>query len=254
MKVVILAGGFGTRLAEETDVRPKPMVEIGGMPILMHLMLNFYNQGFSEFVIPVGYMGEVIVEYFLAHSVDSQKRSVRLSEMGDWHTFRTAENWSVTVVQTGLQTLTGGRLAQLEPFLDGSSFICTYGDGLSDVVLKDLVNFHKSHGKIATVTAAHPISRFGILTLSPDRCVTNFQEKERDTSWVNSGFFVFTPQIFNYLDCDHPLEESPMRKLILEQELMAWLHSGSWLPMDTHRDKSDLENLWSTSAAFWKNW
>ena len=252
MKVVILAGGLGSRLSEETALRPKPMVEIGGRPMLWHI-LNIYSAfGFNDFVIAGGYKSEAIKSYFydliLHHSdvvVDTGK-----GKRGFSNTL--APDWKVRVVDTGVSTLTAGRIAKLKEHLD-STFMVTYGDGVADVDIKKLVKFHKSHGKIATVTAVHPPPRFGNLHVENDR-VVSFSEKPLEEALINGGFFVFEPKIFKYLTEDVPLERKPLERLTRDGELMAYQHPGFWHPMDTLRDKQLLDEMWAGGRAPWKVW
>jgi glucose-1-phosphate cytidylyltransferase len=252
MKVVLLAGGLGTRLREETEFRPKPMVTVGGFPILWHIMKAFAFQGFTDFVIAAGYKAEVINEYF--SSLSGQAETKPLGDVGDFRKYVTSENWNISIVQTGENTLTGGRLLHCKNFLRENPFICTYGDGLSDVNLSDLVKFHESHGALGTVTAAHPVSRFGVLGLGEDSVVKEFKEKQIESTWVNSGYFVFNTEIFDYLDSTSALEDTPLRKLVSDRQLYAWQHRGNWKPMDTHREKEELEHIWASGSAFWKKW
>ena len=252
MKVVLLAGGLGTRLREETEFRPKPMVTVGGLPIIWHIMKSFASQGFRDFVIAAGYKSEVINEYL---SILSGEQEVKpLNEVGDFREYKTNEDWNITIVQTGEKTLTGGRLLLCEDFLTENAFICTYGDGLSDVNVSELVEFHTCHSAIGTVTAAHPISRFGVLGLGGNSIVEEFKEKQIESTWVNSGYFVFNKLFFSYLDNFSALEDEPLRKLVHDRQLFAWQHNGNWRPMDTQREKEELEEIWASGSAFWKNW
>ena len=252
MKIVLLAGGLGTRLREETEFKPKPMVCIGERPIIWHIMKNFSEQGFHEFVIAVGYKGEVLNDY-MAELAGTPHGTV-LPEVGEGVQHKTQDGWEVTIVNTGLETLTGARLLRCAPFTDGRDFLCTYGDGLSDIVVENLIDFHNSHGRIGTVTAAHPVSRFGVLGLGEDSQVLEFREKQIESTWVNAGYFVFTQEIFSRLDSINSLEEKPLKQLVSEGQLFAWKHEGSWKPMDTHREKQEFESLWQSGQAFWKNW
>ena len=255
MKVVILAGGKGTRLAEETSVRPKPMVEVGGKPILHHIMRIYASHGYREFLVACGYKGEMIKEYFHNFPVRNSDYFINLAT-GE----RTVVNgcgidWSIGVIDTGSETMTGGRLLRLRRYLDGEPFMVTYGDGLGDVNICALAAFHRSHGKIATVTAVRPPARFGNLILDQGT-VSEFSEKpQTHEGWINGGFFVFNPEIFNYLqdDCSI-LEREPLERLAQDRQLMAFRHPGFWQPMDTIREKELLESLWTSGQAPWKTW
>ena len=256
MKSVILAGGLGTRLREETEWRPKPMVPIGEMPIIWHIMKNLSYWELKEFVIPLGYKGHMIKEYFynylkLAGNVTLDFSN---SEVARINSHYEIENWRIELVETGSSTMTGGRLFQLRDIIGKDIFLCTYGDGLSDVHVKDLVNFHRAHGKIATVTAAHPTSRFGSLTLGEDSQVIGFQEKPLDQSWVNAGFFIFDYRIFDYLSDTSILEKDPLENLVKDEQIYAFKHEGFWKPMDTLREMQELNHIWESGFAPWKNW
>ena len=234
MKVIILAGGFGTRISEESHLTPKPMIEIGGMPILWHIMKIYSKYGINDFVICCGYKVEIIKEFF---------------EKGN------NPSWNVELVDTGLDTMTGGRIKRIEKYVD-DTFCLTYGDGLSDVNIHELISFHKEKKSLGTLTAIHPPERFGVLTLS-DYYVTEFNEKHTgESSWINGGFFVFEPDLFDYLkDGDSTiLEKKPLETLAQQKKLTAFKHTGFWHPMDTLRDKTYLENLWNTKNAPWKIW
>ncbi|RMF58468.1 MAG: glucose-1-phosphate cytidylyltransferase [Calditrichaeota bacterium] len=255
MKTIILAGGKGTRLAEETVVRPKPMVEIGGRPILWHIMNIYAHHGFKEFIIACGYKGEMIKEYFHNFFIRHSDYIINLED-GKIEVVNSAGNdWKVGVVDTGLDSMTGGRILLLKPWIGNERFMVTYGDGLGDVNITELVKFHESHGKIATVTAVHPPSRFGALKLQGNQ-VQEFSEKpQTDAGWINGGFFVFEPQVFNYLtDTQTILEREPLERLARENQLMAFKHDGFWQPMDTLREKQLLESLWLSGEAPWKIW
>ena len=234
MKVIILAGGFGTRISEESHLNPKPMIGIGGMPILWHIMKIYSKYGINDFVICCGYKGEIIKEFF---------------EKGN------NPSWNVELVDTGLDTMTGGRIKRIEKYVD-DTFCLTYGDGLSNVNIHELISFHKEKKSLGTLTAIHPPERFGVLTLS-DYYVTEFNEKHTgESSWINGGFFVFEPDLFDYLkDGDSTiLEKKPLETLAQQKKLTAFKHTGFWYPMDTLRDKTYLENLWNTKNAPWKIW
>ena len=234
MKAVILAGGYGTRISEESHLRPKPMIEIGGKPILWHIMKIYASHGINDFVVCCGYKAEIIREYF--ESFDSEK-------------------WNIQLVDTGLDTMTGGRIKRIESYLD-DTFCLTYGDGVSDIDISKLIAFHKSKNTVATLTAIHPPERFGVLNISDD-FVTEFHEKHSgESSWVNGGFFVFEPSILDYLQGGDPtiLERKPLETLAQEKKLSAFKHNGFWYPMDTLRDKKHLEELWKSNSAPWKKW
>jgi len=237
LKVAILAGGAGTRLAEETDVRPKPMVEIGGRPILWHVMSIYARAGFREFLVASGYKGERIREYFRVAPSREDSR---------------AADWEVEIVDTGLETMTGGRILRLRPALGEGTFLLTYGDGLADLDVRELVRFHRGHGKLATVTAVRPPSRFGALSLDGSR-VREFSEKpQAGEGWINGGFFAFEPGVFDYLSGDASiLEREPLERLARDGQLMAFRHAGFWQPMDTLREKRILEELWQSGRAPW---
>ena len=233
MKAVILAGGYGTRISEESHLLPKPMIEIGGKPILWHIMKIYSAYKIDDFVICLGYKGEKIKEYF--EQFDSKL-------------------WNIQLIDTGLDTMTGGRLKRIQDKID-NTFCMTYGDGVSDVNLNNLLTFHKEKKSLATLTAIHPPERFGVLNLSGDY-VTEFHEKHTgESSWINGGFFVFEPEIFDYLQNDSTvLERAPLETLAKEQKLSAFKHNGFWHPMDTLRDKKHLEDLWTSEKAPWKTW
>ena len=255
MNIVILAGGFGTRLAEETDVRPKPMVEIGGYPILWHLMKLCADQDFSKFYIALGYKGDVIKRYFLDHYTLNGSMRVNLSsgavERYDQH----SENWEVYLIDTGISTLTGGRIKRLEPFLKNGPFIVTYGDGLADINLRALLEQHRYNKCLATITAVRPPARFGELMFEGDK-IAKFSEKpQTGEGWINGGFIVFEPQVFAYMKGDQDILESDiLETLALRGELGAYRHEGFWQCMDTLRDKKKLERLWTAGEAPWKVW
>jgi glucose-1-phosphate cytidylyltransferase len=260
MKTVILAGGLGTRLSEETAIRPKPMVEIGGNPILWHIMNLYAAHGEKDFVVAAGYKGELIKEYFYHYQLHNSDLSVDMSNgTCQLHNSRSPD-WRVAVVDTGAATQTGGRLWRLRRWVlgdgnAGSTFMMTYGDGVGNVDIRALIAFHKAHGKLATVTAVRPPSRFGDLVFDGDR-VAEFNEKpQTGEGWINGGFFVLEPGIFNYLDGDEVLwEREPMSRLARERQLMAFRHQGFWQPMDTLREKRLLESLWESGQAPWKVW
>ena len=255
MKCVILAGGLGTRLREETEYKPKPMVEIGGKPILLHIIENFLFHGIDEFIIATGYKGEVINNYFNNfesfnyNSTYQIKNGLKSIDILD---DKTIKNLKVSVVNTGLDTMTGGRLFRLKNYLESEDFICTYGDGLSNVNIKTLIKFHKNHNRIATITAVKPISRFGILNIDSNASVVEFREKPQMTEWINGGFFVFKPEIFSYLSENSVLEAEPLVRLTQDFQLSAYKHAGFWQPMDTYREYLELNDLYKDGNAPWK--
>lgn len=253
MKIVILCGGLGTRLAEETQVKPKPMVEIGGRPILWHVMKIYERHGFNDFALALGYKGEMIKDYFINYHARSSDLTVSLKDGRVDYSNPTAEDWQVSLIDTGANTMTGGRLLRLKQHLQPhGTFMMTYGDGVSDVDIKSLLAFHCSHGKIATVTAVRPSARFGGMSIS-NREVLDFKEKPQSgEGWINGGFFVFEPSVFDYLKDDTTVfEQSPLESLSTERQLMAYEHSGYWQCMDTVRDRDALQLLWNKSNAPW---
>jgi glucose-1-phosphate cytidylyltransferase len=254
-RVVLLAGGLGTRLREETEFRPKPMIEVGGKPIIWHIMKNFAHYGLQSFVVCAGYKGEIIQEYFLNYRARNNDFTVTLGEHEgiSFHGVHDEASWTVTVADTGETTMTGGRVHRIEPYVDGT-FICTYGDGLSDVPIDQLLAFHRAHGKLATVTTVRPLSRFGIMDVGDDSSVRRFREKPQVDGWVNAGFFVFEPGVFEYLSDDSVLEEKPLASLAEDGQLMAFRHDGFWQPMDTYRESQLLNGLWDSGAAPWRVW
>lgn len=255
MHVVILAGGRGTRLAEETSIRPKPMVEIGGKPLLWHLMRFYASQGFTEFLVACGYKGEMIKEYFRNFYIHNSDFFVHLKDGSQQIVSANGFNWRVGLVDTGQNTMTGGRIRRLSRWLSDTTFMATYGDGLANVDVNALLEFHRSHGKLATVTAVRPPSRFGALVLE-GATVCEFVEKpQTEVGWINGGFFVFEPGVLDYLHSDDSvLEREPLEQLTAERQLMAYRHRGFWQPMDTIRDRDYLESLWREGNAPWKTW
>jgi glucose-1-phosphate cytidylyltransferase len=253
MKTVILCGGLGTRLSEETHLKPKPMVEIGGKPILWHIMKIYEKHGMTAFSLALGYKGEIIKDYFLNYHARQSDLEVDLISGSVDYKKATSEKWKVSMIDTGAGTMTGGRLLRLKDQLkDSGTFMLTYGDGLSDVDIKSLLAFHRRHGKIATVTAVRPPVRFGNLVIEEDT-VTCFQEKPHGgEGWINGGFFVFEPKIFDYIENDMTfLEKEPLENLANDKQLMAFRHDGYWQCMDTLRDKVSLEELWASGNAPW---
>lgn len=256
MKVVILAGGLGTRISEETHLKPKPMIEIGGKPILWHIMKLYSAHGVHDFIICCGYKGYVIKEYFANYFLHMSDVTFDMTHNCMEVHERKAEPWRVTLVDTGENTLTGGRLKRVARYIEGEEAFCfTYGDGLSDVNISALVNFHREHGKIATVTAVQPPGRYGALVLDGNG-VTGFAEKPRgDGGVINGGFFVLSPKVLDYIaDDESAWEGDPLQQLAIGRELMAYQHAGFWQPMDTLRDKNQLEELWLSGKAPWKIW
>jgi glucose-1-phosphate cytidylyltransferase len=256
MKAVILAGGLGTRLSEETELRPKPMIEIGGMPILWHVMKIYSAHGVRDFVICLGYKGYLIKEYFANYYLHSCDVTFDMSENKTVVHRSTAEPWRVTLVDTGDETMTGGRLKRALPYVDGDDSFCfTYGDGLADVDVTALLALHREAGRLATVTAVQPPGRFGALDVEADR-VLGFREKPRgDGGWINGGFFVLSPQVDTYLEDDQTVwEDEPLAGLAQDGELTCYEHAGFWQPMDTLRDKRQLQELWESGGAPWKTW
>ncbi|MRX48650.1 glucose-1-phosphate cytidylyltransferase [Pedobacter puniceum] len=256
MKVVILAGGLGTRLSEETVLKPKPMVEIGGMPILWHIMKIYSSYGYNDFIICLGYKGYVVKEYFANYFLHKSDVTIDLSNNSLKVHDSQAEPWKITLVDTGNDSMTGGRIKRVQPHVGNEPFMVTYGDGVSDVNIKELVNFHQSHGKLCTVTAVQPSGRFGALNLSENQTVQSFLEKPKgDGAWINGGFFVCQPKVFDYIKRDTTIfEKEPMENIAADGEMKAFNHSGFWKPMDTLRDKHELEEDWSNNKAKWKIW
>lgn len=257
MKVVILAGGHGTRISEESYLKPKPMIEIGDKPVLWHIMKIYSSYGFNDFIICLGYKGYVIKEYFAhyyLHEADVTFDFLNNNRM-DVHN-HAVEPWKVTLVNTGVDTMTGGRVKRIEPYVGNETFLLTYGDGVADINIRELVKFHAGHGKFATVTSVQPTGRFGAMSLREDNLVHEFQEKPKgDGGWINAGFFVMEPAVFKYIDNDVTvLEKEPLEGLSRDGKLVAYRHSGFWQPMDTLRDKNKLDQLWKENNAPWKIW
>jgi glucose-1-phosphate cytidylyltransferase len=256
MKAVILAGGLGTRFAEETDVKPKPMVEIGGMPIIWHVMKIYSTHGVSEFIICLGYKGYIIKEYFSNYFLHMSNVTLDMKHNKMEVHNAAAEPWRVTLIDTGEKTMIGGRIKRILPYLgDGKEFCLTYGDGVGDVDVSAAIELHRREGRLATVTATQPPGRFGAIDHQGNR-VTRFQEKPiGDGGWINGGFFVLSPQVGAYIKDDATVwEREPMQKLAAEDELSVYFHHGFWQPMDTLRDKRHLEDLWASGKAPWKTW
>jgi len=255
MKVAILAGGVGSRLSEETELKPKPMVEIGGKPILWHILMHYYHYGHQEFVIALGYKGEVIKKYIVDYcsydsnlTVDFKTKGVKIHDGAQ-------PEWTIDLVDTGVGTLTGGRIKRLAPYVNNETFMLTWGDGVSDVNLDELLAFHRSHGKLVTLTAVHPPARFGHLNLNDDR-IDEFSEKPQTREgWINGAFFVVEPGVFDYIEGDDTQwEKEPLERLAADGQLMAFRHTSFWQCMDTLRDKRLLEDLWQAGNAPWKTW
>ena len=255
MKVAILAGGVGSRLSEETIVKPKPMVEIGGQPILWHIMMHYSQYGFDQFAVALGYKGEYIKKYFVDYCALAGDITVKTRNGDMMRHGAVRQDWTVDLVDTGKDTLTGGRIKRLQPYLGNSTFMLTWGDGVSDVNLHELLKFHKAHGKIATVTSVRPPARFGHMVFKGDR-VAEFSEKPQTSEgWINGAFFVLEPAVFDFIEGDATQwEKEPMEKLARDGQLMAYKHTGFWQCMDTLRDRKLLEDLWSAGEAPWKTW
>ncbi|MDE1326599.1 glucose-1-phosphate cytidylyltransferase [Vibrio aestuarianus] len=256
MKVLLLAGGFGTRLSEETDLRPKPMVEIGGKPILWHIMKMYSKYGYNEFVILLGYKGYFIKEYFANYFLHQSDVTIDLSTNEMKIQKNTSEPWSVTLLDTGLHSMTGGRIKRAQEVVGNEPFMLTYGDGVSDVNIAELVDFHKSHGKAITMTSVQPDGRFGAIEIEGDK-ITNFLEKPKgDGSWINGGFFVCEPSVFDYIkEGDSTVfEQAPLQELAADGELYSYKHHGFWKCMDTLKDKNDLDAMLQSNEAKWKSW
>lgn len=256
MKVVLLAGGLGTRLSEETGLKPKPMVDIGGMPILWHIMKIYSSHGFNEFIICLGYKGYLIKEYFANYFLHKSDVTIDLAKNSlDIHDSQ-AEPWKITLVETGANTLTGGRVKRVKDYIGDQSFMLTYGDGVSDVNITELVAFHKQHGRLCTVTSVQPSGRFGAISFGEDHEVKAFAEKPKgDGAWINGGFFVCQPEVMDYIAGDDTTwEKEPMENIAAEGQMVAYRHHGFWKPMDTMRDRTELESDWASGGAKWKTW
>jgi glucose-1-phosphate cytidylyltransferase len=254
MKAVILAGGLGTRLSEETQFLPKPMIEIGGKPIIWHIMKIYSHHGINEFIICCGYKGYIIKEYFANYFLHMADVTIDLEDNSIKILNKSAEPWKITLVDTGEETQTGGRLKRIANYID-DDFCMTYGDGLSAVDIKKLIEFHKSHKKIATITAVKPPGRFGAIELKGNEINSFVEKPQGDGGWINGGFFVLNPKVFNYINDDKTLwEKEPLEELSNEKQIHAFMHDGFWQPMDTLRDKRYLETLWESNAAPWKCW
>jgi glucose-1-phosphate cytidylyltransferase len=257
MKTLILCGGQGTRLREETEFRPKPMVDVGGKPILWHIMKGYAHHGFHDFVLCLGYRGSIIKEYFLNYEAMNNDFSVRLGAQNQicYHGAHDEGDFAVTLADTGLDTLTGGRILRAAKYLDDDTFMLTYGDGVSDVDIEKLLDFHRGHGKLATVTTVHNISRFGTVRLEDNGMVSDFAEKPAQDSWISAGFFVLNRRVLDYIDGDDTaFEGEPLQRLTQADQLMAYRHTGFFYAMDTYREYLFLNEIWNSGEAPWKTW
>jgi glucose-1-phosphate cytidylyltransferase len=257
MKVVVLCGGLGTRLREETEFRPKPLVEVGGRPILWHIMKLYAHYGFREFLLCLGYRGNMIKEYFLNYEAMNNDFTICLGRKSQiqYNAEHLEQDFFVTLADTGLDCMTGGRIKRIEKYIPDDCFMVTYGDAVSDVDICRLLAFHQSHGKLATVTTFRPVSRFGILDITDSNTVANFIEKPKSDAWASAGFFVFNRRVFDYLDGDECiLEKEPLERLAAEGQLMAYHHDGFFYAMDTYREYQILNDLWKSGGAPWKVW
>ena len=256
MKAVLLAGGLGTRMREETEFRPKPMVEVGGKPVLWHIMKVLGQQGITDFVICAGYKSEYIKNYFYNYGASNLDFTVRLGDQSstEFHGSHEEFDWTVTVAETGEATMTGGRIKMIEKYVQGETFLATYGDGIADINLSELTEFHASHGRKATLTVTNPVSRFGVVEIDKSSQITSFSEKPRANDLVNIGYFVFEPGIFDYLTNESVLEDVPIKKLVEEKNIGAYRHNGFWKPMDTQREYLELKAIWDSGLAPWKKW
>jgi glucose-1-phosphate cytidylyltransferase len=256
MKVLLLAGGFGTRLSEETNIVPKPMVEVGGKPILWHIMKIYSHYGFNEFVVLLGYKGYFIKEYFANYFLHQCDVTIDMAKNETTIHSNKAEPWKVTLLDTGLHSMTGGRIKRAKEFIGDQPFMLTYGDGVADIDIKALVDFHKSHGKLATMTSIQPDGRFGALQIEADQQVSRFLEKPRgDGNWINGGYFVCQPEVLDYIGGDDTVfEKEPLENLCKEGEVYTYQHHGFWKCMDTLRDKQQLNEIWEAGKAPWMKW
>jgi glucose-1-phosphate cytidylyltransferase len=255
LKAVILAGGLGTRIREESEFRPKPMVEIGGLPIIWHIMKLMSVQNINDFVVCLGYKGVQIKNFFLNYGDVLNDVTVTLGEKETIkNSEKFAEKWRVSLVDTGLNTMTGGRIHRVQDYVGNEKFLCTYGDGVADIDIGKLLDFHNSHGKIATITVVKPTNRFGEVVIDENETVNEYSEKPQLNTWINGGFFIFEPKIFGYLDSECILEREPLKELARIGELKAYRHKSYWQPMDTYRESQELNKLWSDNKAPWKNW
>jgi len=256
MNVIILCGGLGTRLREETEFRPKPLVDVGGRPILWHILKLYAHHGFRDFVLCLGYRGNMIKEYFLNYEAMNNDFTICLGRQNHiiYHDAHKEQDFHVTLADTGLETMTGGRVKRVEKYIDGDTFMVTYGDGVADLDIKALVEYHRCHGKLATMTTVRPHSYYGLLDLDTNGTVVRFREKPQMDDWINVGFFVFDRKVFNYLDDNCILEREPLENLAKDGQLIAYRHTGFWHAMDTYRDFLKLNELWQQGDAPWKVW
>jgi glucose-1-phosphate cytidylyltransferase len=257
MKVVILCGGYGTRMREETEFRPKPLVQVGGRPILWHILKLYAHYGFRDFVLCLGYRGDMIKEYFLNYEAMNNDFTICLGRESsiEYTGGHEEQNFRITLADTGLETMTGGRLKRAQKYVPEDCFMLTYGDGVSDIDIPRLLEFHKSHGRLATVTTFRPVSRFGILDIDASQLVHNFIEKPKSDAWASAGFFVFERKVFDYLDGDQcVLEKEPLERLAAERQLVAYNHDGFFQAMDTYRENQLLNDLWNSGDPPWKVW
>lgn len=256
MKVVILCGGIGTRMKEETEFRPKPLVEIGRMPILWHIMKIYSHYGFNDFILPLGYKGDMIKDYFINYEWMSNDFTLNLRSRDRYFNYKhKLEDWNLTFADTGLDTNTGGRVNKIKAYIQEDEFMLTYGDGVADINISELLKFHKSKNVIATLTGVHPLSTYGVLDFENEGMVKGFKEKPCLDGWVNAGFLVFNKRIFDYLDDSVVLEREPMERLAADKKLAVYLHHGFWKSMDTHKDQQILNRLWTeNSSPPWKIW
>jgi glucose-1-phosphate cytidylyltransferase len=258
MKTVILCGGIGTRLREQTEFRPKPMVEVGGRPILWHIMKIFAHHGLRDFVLCLGYKGHIIKDYFLNYEAMNNDFTVTLDREHqiEYHGSHEESGFKVTLADTGAETMTGGRVKRIERYIDSDTFMVTYGDGIADINIARLLEFHRAHGKLATVTSVQPLSRYGVLDLQSDGMVKRFVEKPRSQSWINVGFFVFSRRIFDYIEGGDAciLEREPLERLAAEGQMIAYRHEGFFYAMDTYREYESLNRMWDSGQAPWKIW
>ncbi|GIO04841.1 glucose-1-phosphate cytidylyltransferase [Brevibacillus reuszeri] len=255
MKVVILAGGYGTRIGEESQLKPKPLIAIGDKPIICHIMSTYSRYGYNDFIICLGYKGYMIKEYFAHYFLHQSDVTFDFSKGNEMTLHNPCQDpWKVTLIDTGKDTMTGGRIKRIQSYVGNAPFMLTYGDGVSSIDIEKLVSYHRAHGKLATITATQPPGRFGALDLTSDNQVRGFQEKPNgDGGWINAGFFVLEPDVFSYLDGDETVfEREPLEQLAKNGQLAAYKHTGFWHPMDTMRDKNYLESLWKSGKAEWK--